>query len=89
MITDALIELTARTIFIILSWDIWGNTSLFSAEVHSAALTLGENFGLIDFIVPTTTLALAVGAVYSIDIAMWTWRTIRWIMTHIPFIGGR
>jgi len=59
------------------------------ASAHTAAAYLGSFFALIDPLVPTTTLATIVGLIFGVEIAFFGWRTLKWILSFIPFIGGR
>lgn len=86
MITDALINLGAGLIGGIVS--ILPNSTGFSGDVLSAAHTIGSYFGLVSPILPIDTIATAVTVVFTIEIAIFGWKTIKSLISHIPQFGG-
>lgn len=63
-------------------------SSGFSPDVISAAHTVGGYFGMFSSLVPMTTLATAVALVFSVEIAIFGWKTLKSIVSHLPQIGG-
>lgn len=61
----------------------------FPTEVHSAFTTLGGYIGLIDVLVPVQTMLWCLTLIFSVEIAVFGFKTIKWIISHIPFIGGK
>lgn len=61
----------------------------FPTEVHSAFGTLGGYVGLIDVLVPVQTLLWCLTLIFGIEIAIFGFKTLKWIISHIPFIGGK
>jgi len=57
--------------------------------VHTAAVGLGGYVGLIDAIAPIETVALTTALAFSFEIAFFGFRTLKWVVSHIPFVGGR
>jgi len=86
MITDALIRLGAGLIGGIVS--ILPSSSGFSPDVLSAAAHLGSYFGMFSPIIPIGTLATAVTLVFTVEIAIFGWKTIKSLISHIPQFGG-
>jgi len=60
----------------------------FSSNVTTAATTLGGYFGIFAPIIPLATLASAVAIVFGVEIAIFGWKTIKSIVSHIPQFGG-
>jgi len=86
MITDAIINLAAGLISGIVS--VLPDSSGFTDSVLSAAHSLGGYFGIFAPIIPLGTLATAVTLVFSVEIAIFGWKTVKSIVSHIPQFGG-
>jgi len=61
----------------------------FPTEVHSATTTLGGYVGLIDVFIPVSVMLWCLTFVFGVEIAIFGFKTIKWIISHIPFIGGK
>jgi len=61
----------------------------FPTEVHSAFTTLGSYVGIIDVFVSLDTLLWCLTFVFSVEIIIFGFKTIKWVISHIPFIGGK
>lgn len=86
MITSALINLAYALINGLVS--ILPDSTGFGTEVLSAANTIGGYFGMFSPIAPIGTLSIAVGLVFSVEIAIFGWKTVKSIVSHIPWFGG-
>ena len=61
----------------------------FSTEIHSAFSTLGGYVGLMDVFVPISALLTCLTLIFTVEIAMFGFKTTKWIIHFIPFFGGR
>jgi len=61
----------------------------FPPEAHAAASYLGGFFGMFDALIPMPTLLTVVGIVFTVEIAVFGFRTLKWVISHLPFIGGK
>jgi len=61
----------------------------FPSDVFTAASTIGGYAGILSPIIPLGTLATVVGLAFSAEIAIFGFKTLKWILAHIPFIGGK
>lgn len=61
----------------------------FPSEVLTGANLIGAQLGLFSPVFPTADLAAALGILFSAQIAVWSWKTLKWIISHVPLIGGR
>lgn len=61
----------------------------FPSEVATAFSSIGSYFKLLDAFVPTNHLLIALGIVFGVEIALNGFKGFRWIISHIPFIGGK
>jgi len=61
----------------------------FSTEVHNAFITLGGYMHTLDAMIPFETLFICLGLVFTVEIALFGFKTVKWLISHIPFIGGR
>lgn len=59
------------------------------AEAHSAAISVGGYLGVFSPILPIATLLTTITLVYSVEIGIFTFKSIKWIISHIPWVGGR
>lgn len=87
MITTGLINIS----YYVLNWliSLFPVGSNLPTNVHTGASYLGGFFTLINPLVPTTTLAIIIGLIFTVEIAFFGWRTLKWVLSFIPLIGGR
>ncbi len=87
MILTGLLNITFYLLNFLLSlFPIGGN---WPDEVHTGAIALGEYLNIISPIVPINTLATVIALVFTVEIAFFGWRTLKWIFSFIPVIGGK
>lgn len=74
-----------------LSWIIglFPASTGFSSDVFTAFETIGGYVGIFSPIIPYATLAITVPVIYSTEIAIFGFKTTKWIISHLPFVGGR
>lgn len=87
MITTAIINLAYFFISGIIGFFPVGQS--LPSLVHSSAIWLGGYLALINDMVPIATLATVIGVVFATEIALFGFRTIKWVISHLPFIGGK
>lgn len=87
MIPDLFILLATyiMTLFVSLFPDSTG----FSNTVHSAATTLGAGVGVLNPLVPIDQLVAILGLIITIEIAIFGFKTFKWVISHIPWVGGK
>jgi hypothetical protein len=61
----------------------------FPTEVHTAFSTLGGYVGLMDVFVPVSVMLWCLTLVFGVEIAIFGFKTIKWIISFIPLIGGK
>jgi hypothetical protein len=64
-------------------------SSGFPTEVNDAIAFIGSYAGILDPIVPIQTLATVVGLVVTFELAVFAFKGLRWLVSHVPFVGGR
>lgn len=64
------------------------DSSGFSSDVLSAGTQFGSYFGMFSPVIPLSTVATAVGVVFGVEIAIFFWKTLKSIISHIPQFGG-
>jgi len=62
-------------------------SSGFPAEVSAAFTYLGSYVGMLDPLVPVTTLATCVAILITIELLIFSFRILSWIFAKIPVIG--
>jgi len=87
MIITAIINMS----YSVLSWFIGviPASAGIPAEAHSAAVSLGGYLGIFSPILPIATLLTTITLVYSVEIGIFTFKTFKWIFSHIPLVGGK
>lgn len=87
MITTALISLASYLLNGILSlFPVGGG---FPASFHSAMSSLGGYIHILDPLVPISVLLSCVSFIFVVEILLFGFKTFRWIISHIPYIGGK
>jgi len=61
----------------------------FPSEILPAAQTIGEYFGMFSPLISISTLLSCLTLVFSVEIAIFGFRTLKWVISHLPFIGGK
>lgn len=61
----------------------------FPSSVHTAFSTLGGYIGIFDVFIPISILLFCLQTVFAVEIAIFGFKTIKWIISHIPFVGGK
>jgi len=61
----------------------------FPQAVHDAASQVGGYVGILDPIFPIDTLYTILGLVIIIEVAILGFKSLKWLLSFIPFIGGR
>ena len=69
--------------------NLFPNGTGFPTEVHTAFTTLGGYVGLIDVLIPVSVILFVLTLVFGVEIAIFGFKTLKWIISHIPFIGGK
>lgn len=61
----------------------------FPSEVTDAFTTMAGYVQILDTILPISTLATVLGILIAVDLAIFGFKTLKWLVSHIPFVGGR
>lgn len=87
MITDILITFAYTIINAIIN--IFPTSTGFSGDVNTAFTALGGYVGIWKSILPISTLATCLSLVIGIELSVFLFKTLKWIISHIPQIGGK
>jgi len=87
MITTAIVNLGYLLISVVIS--VFPPGTGFPASVHTAAQAIGGYFDLLDPLIPTSTMLTVILLAFSVEIAIFGFKTLKWLISHIPFVGGR
>lgn len=87
MITTSIINLGYALVSSIIS--LFPDGAGFPDSVHTAAASLGQYFKLLDPLIPTATMITVLSIVFTVELAIFGFKTMKWLISHIPFIGGR
>ena len=58
-------------------------------EVHTAGTFFGNYLAILDPLVPISTLGTIIGLIITFELALFAFKTIKWLISYIPFVGGR
>jgi len=61
----------------------------FPPEAHAAVQYIGGYFGMFDPLIPLSTLLTCITLIFTVEIGIYGFRTLKWVISHLPFIGGR
>lgn len=87
MITTAIINTAWGLISMVFNFLPQGGT--FPEDAHQAMIYLGNYLGILDPLVPINTLGIIVTLVVGVELSIFSFKTIKWIISHIPMVGGR
>jgi len=85
MITSGIIYLASITLGLILA--VFPNSNGLPAEFETAVTTIASYVGILDPLVPITTLASAFAIVLLFEATIFAFRGIVWIYARVPFLG--
>lgn len=58
------------------------------SDVVDAANAVGGTVGIFSPIIPMVHLGAALSILFAAQIGIWSWKTIKVVMTHVPWVGG-
>lgn len=87
MIPNALILIA----YSILNWliGLLPTSTGFPTAAHEAMAGLGGYLAIWTPILPVATLLTILTIVYGVEVGIFTFKGVKWIISHIPLIGGR
>lgn len=85
MIISGFLYLSSSILALVLA--VFPESAGLPSEFTSALGTFSGYVGIIDPLVPVTTLATAVGIVLSYELIVFTFKGLVWTYQRIPFIG--
>jgi len=87
MIFTAIIALGYMLISSVLS--LLPSSSGFPPEVLESAMYIGGQAAKLNLFMPLATMATCLSIVFSVEIGLFGFKTVRWIIAHLPYVGGR
>jgi len=87
MITTALLVLAFYALSLIFA--VFPLSSGFSSDVISSFATIGGYTAIVDALVNMATLASAVALVFTFELLIFSYKLIKSMMGHVPFVGGK
>jgi len=84
-------EFFLRLPYLFLNWliSLFPVSTGFPPEVLEASHVLGGYLGILGPLVPLDTLAVCVAIVFSVEVSIFGFKTLKWLFSHVPLIGGR
>jgi len=87
MIVTAFVSII--TYFLSLLVAVFPESTGLPSELTAATNYLGGYLNLLDPIVPIDTLGTTLGILVLIELAIFGFKTAKWIISHLPMVGGR
>lgn len=87
MIISALITVTLFVVTLLVA--VLPNSAGFPPEVASSFSYVGSYIGIMDVIVPMSTVAQIITLVIFFELAVFAFKAVRWAFSFIPIVGGR
>lgn len=87
MITTLLINLAYSIISGLIA--ILPSGSGFPAGFHTAVTAMGGYLHILDPLVPISTLLTCLTLIFTVEIALFGFKTFKWVFGHVPLIGGK
>jgi len=87
MIFTVLISMATYLLTFILA--IFPQSSGLPEGFTDAADTVGGYVGLIDTLLPVNALAFCITTLISVQLAIFGFKSFKWLISHLPFIGGK
>lgn len=87
MIVDALISVAVFLLSGIVG--LFPQSTGLPAEVHNAFAFFGGYLSMLDPLVPIATLGTCVSILLSVELLLFGFKILRWIISHVPFVGGK
>ncbi len=86
-----MITFLLNTVYNFLSWFIalFPTGTGFSTDIHNAVIALGGYLHILDPLVPINILLTCVSLIFTVEIALFGFKTFRWVFSHVPFVGGK
>jgi len=86
MITTFLLSLSSYVVSAILY--LLPDSSGLPSQVTSALSVLSGYVGILDPILPISTLAVVFSLVIAFELAVFAFKTLRWLIGFVPFVGS-
>lgn len=64
-------------------------SSGFPPEIIDSAVYLGSFMGMFSPLIPIDVMVYTLTLIFTVEIGIFTFKTLRWLFGHIPFIGGK
>lgn len=87
MIPDIFLSVVYWIVAGIIGW--FPLSSGFGPGTIQAASTIGGYGGIFAPLVNYAVLGGCVAVVFAVEMGVYGFRTLKWIISHIPFIGGK
>jgi len=87
MITSFFITISYFLLNGILS--IFPLSSGFPSDVDTAVSSIGGYLGILDPLVPIPTMLTILTLIITFELAVFAFKGLKWIFSHIPLIGGK
>jgi len=87
MIIDAFLGILVYVLNIVIN--IFPNGAGLPQQVHTASVAIGGYAHTFDALLPIDTLFTVLILTITVQLAVSAFQALRWLISYVPFIGGR
>ena len=87
MIISAFINFASYSVNLLLA--LFPSSNGFPIEVSNSISIISGYIGILSPIVPIDTMATIISLIISFELAVFSFKGLKWIFSFIPLIGGR
>jgi len=87
MISSAFIYLAYYVLALVVGF--FPTSTGFSTDVTTAFSTFGGYVKILNTLLPISTMASVLVILMSVELIVFGFKSFKWIISHIPFVGGR
>lgn len=85
-----MLSILTAPLFLLLTFliNFFPSGSTLPSGFHTAVTALGGYLHILDPLVPISTLLTCVSLIFAVEISLFGFKFLRWVLGHIPQIGG-
>jgi len=86
-----ILDLLLYFALIILDWitGLFPSSVGFGTDFHDAMALIGGYMDIFTPLIPVDTMVAMITIVMGVEIGIFGFKTVKWIVSHIPWIGGK
>lgn len=69
--------------------NLFPSGSGFNSDIHNAVISLADYLHILDPLVPIDILLQCLLIIFGAEILIFGFKTFKWVVSHVPFVGGK